>query len=104
MRSSYGFKKILQAIYVVFERAAIVTSHDAGVASASDARHRRDASLHGATRSLGSAPRLSRIFIEKNRLFCAARCWRPSFVTVLHACRARGAKLQKSRAAPKNRI
>ena len=40
MRSSYGFKKFLQAIYVVFERAAIVTSHDAGVLSASDARAR----------------------------------------------------------------
>jgi len=104
MRSSYGFKKFLQAIYVVFERAAIVTSHDAGVASASDARHRRDASLHGATRSLGSAPRLSRIFIEKNRLFCIARRWRSLIVRFLHARRALVAMCESRRSATKNRI
>jgi len=104
MRSSYGFKKFLQAIYVVFERAAIVTSHDAGVVSASDARHRRDASLHRAMRFTERAPRAPRIFIGKNRLFRAARCWRPSFVTFLDAWRACDAKLETRRAAPKNRI
>jgi len=104
MRSSYGFQKFLQAIYVVFERAAIVTSHDAGVVSASGARRRRDASLHRAMRFTERTPRASRIFIEKNSLFCAARCWRPSFVMFLHAWRASGTKPQTSRAAPKNRI
>jgi len=104
MRSSYGFKKFLQAIYVVFGRAAIVTSHDAGVVFASDSRHRRDASLHRAMRSTERTPRASRIFIDKNSLFCDARCWRPLFVMFLHACRASGTKPQTSRAAPKNHI
>jgi hypothetical protein len=104
MRSSYGFKKFLQAIYVVFVRAAIVASHDAGVVSASDARHRRDASLRRATGFTRRAPRATRIFIEKNRLFVAAHCWRPSFAMLLHAWRASGTKLETRRVAPKNRI
>ena len=73
MRSSYGFKKFLQAIYVVFERIAIVTSHDAGVVSASRARLARDASSRVAARALDGTRRAMRIFIEKNRLFCASR-------------------------------
>jgi hypothetical protein len=104
MRSSYGFKKFLQAIYVVFERAAIVTSHDAGVLSASDARRGRDASPRRALCSMRRARRAPRIFIEKNSVFCATRCWRPSFVTFLHASSACRAGLQMRRATPKNRI
>jgi hypothetical protein len=72
MRSSYGFHKFVQAIYVVFERAAIVTSRDGDVVSASAARPSRDASLHALSRSIVRAAREVRIFIEKNRVFCAA--------------------------------
>ena len=78
MRSSYGFHKFVQAIYVVFERAAIVTSHDADAVSASITRPACDASLLRAERAGEGPPSASRIFIEKNRLFCFARCWRPS--------------------------
>jgi hypothetical protein len=63
MRSSYGFKKFLQAIYVVFERIAIVTSHDAGVVSASRASNARDASARVTARALNRALRAARIFI-----------------------------------------
>jgi hypothetical protein len=96
MRSSYGFKKFLQAIYVVFDRAAIVTSHDAHAVSASITLPTCDASLR---RPKVAAPRASssaRIFTEKNRLFCSADCWRSLFalffarltrgVWIDHAC------------------
>ncbi len=73
MRSSYGFQKFVQAIYVVFERLTIVTSHDSDAVSASDARYVCDASLRDAQRSTQRVLREARIFIEKNRLFCAAR-------------------------------
>jgi hypothetical protein len=94
MRSSYGFQKFVQAIYVVFERAAIVTSHDAGAVSASGARCSRDASLYEAPRSTRRVNRALRIFIEKNRLFCAVRAWRRSIARLLHVRRANGAKLK----------
>jgi hypothetical protein len=68
----------VQAIYVVFGRAAIVTSHDAGAVSACAKRHLCDASPDKAPRFAVSALRAARIFIEKNRLFCTAHCWRPS--------------------------
>ncbi len=72
MRSSYGFHKFVQAIYVVFERLTIVTSHDSDVVSASAARCSCDASLHDTQHSTRRAQREACIFIEKNRLFCAA--------------------------------
>jgi hypothetical protein len=82
MRSSYGFKKILQAIYVVFERARIVTSHDAGAVFASISRQLRDASADSPSRALECARGSSRIFIEKNRVFGVALGWRPLIVTL----------------------
>jgi hypothetical protein len=100
MRSSYGFQKFVQAIYVVFERVAIVTSHDADAVSASGVRCSRDASLHEAPHSTGRVKRALRIFIEKNRLFCAARAWRRPIARLLHVRRASGAKLKARRAMP----
>jgi hypothetical protein len=72
MRSSYGFHKFVQAIYVVFDRAAIVTSHGGDAVSASAARSSRDASLHALARSIARGAREVCIFIEKNRVFRTA--------------------------------
>ena len=90
MRSSYGFKRILQAIYVVFDRTAIVTSHDAGVVSASITRLTCDASLRRPRLGAALTSRVARIFIEKNRLFCIARRWRPSIARFFARLTQRG--------------
>src|SRR5579872_5395460 len=79
MRSSYGFQKFLQAIYVVFERATIVTSHDRRAVSACATRPACDASLRSHAHRAEHVRRATRIFIEKNRLFCIAPRWRSLF-------------------------
>ena len=104
MRSSYGFQKFLQAIYVVFERAGIVTSHDGGAVSACAARRVCDASHRSRARSAARAWRAARILIDKNRLFCIARRWRSLIVRFLHASRARIATRESLRSSTKNRI
>jgi hypothetical protein len=55
----------------MFERAAIVTSHDDDAVSACRALDPRDVSFRVAARDADRVPRAMRIFIEKNRLFCA---------------------------------
>ena len=72
MRSSYGFQKFLQAIYVVFEHTGIVTSHDGGAVCARCAERDRPTQVIARERVCGRVAGSQRIFIEKNRLFCSA--------------------------------